>query len=130
MTEKTTKSDPFLLTDEQLLELVQRRIALPCGEHGINDLGILEGAVGALFLGQNYGLKILRLLHSAKTLRKYEQFLGASFEELIPQHGQYIDRSLAWNLIQGTRHYWDVVSHKVKLDVDKRLTLSTGLEVR
>lgn len=123
---KKTKPDSLLFSNSELFDLVQRRIDISSSEHGVTDLSVIEGAIGALLIGQNYGLKILRLIHSARTLRKYEQFLGESFEKLVPQHGQYIDRSLAWSVIQGTRHYWDVVSHKVKLEVDKRLTLSTG----
>jgi hypothetical protein len=120
MSERVTKSDPLLKTDQELLALVQERISLKSMETGVHDFGIVEGAIGALFVGQYYGLRILRILHSSKTLRQYEQFLGAPFEVLIPQHGVFIDRSFAWGIVQGVRHYWDLVARKVRLDGDKR----------
>lgn len=117
---RVTKADPLLKTNQELLELVSHRLSLPSKETGITDLGIVEGAVGALFVGQYYGLRILRILHSAKTLRQYEQFLGATFEELIPQHGEFIDRSLAWNFVTTARQYWDLVSRRFKMEGAER----------
>lgn len=118
--ERVTKADPILRTDQELLELVSYRLSLPSKETGVSDLGTVEGAIGALFVGQRYGLKILRIVHSAKTLRQYEQFLGLPFEELIPQHGQYIDRSFAWKIVTTTREYWDLVARKFKMEGTER----------
>jgi hypothetical protein len=120
MSERVTKSDPLLKTDQELLALIQERISLKSTETGVHDFGTVEGAIGALFVGQHYGLRILRILHSSKTLRQYEQFLGVPFEVLIPQHGVFIDRSLAWRIVQGTRHYWDLVARRVKIDGSER----------
>jgi hypothetical protein len=116
MSERVTKADPLLKSNQELLELVSHRLSLPSKETGITDLGIVEGAVGALFVGQHYGLRILRIIHSSKTLRQYEQFLGVPFEELIPQHGEFIDRSVAWNIVTTARQYWDLVSRRFKMD--------------
>lgn len=111
-----TKADDYLMTDAQLLELVMHRLDLPVTETGCRDFGVIEGAIGALFLGQRYGLRILRILHSSRTLRQYESFLGRRFEELLPQHGPLIDRSVAWWIVGATRHYWDLVARKISLE--------------
>lgn len=120
MTEKFTKADPYLKDDKELLKIVMDRMALPTKVTGITDLVVIEGAIGALFLGQRYGLRILRILHSARTLRQYEDFLGHSFEELIPQHGPFIDRSVAWFIVSGTKKYWDLVTRKFKMEGAER----------
>jgi len=111
-----TKADPYLMSDSQLLELVMGRLELPVDETGCNDLGMIEGAIGALFLGQRYGLRVLRILHSSRTLRQYEQFLGVSFDQLLPQHGPLIDRSVAWWIVGSTKRYWDLVARKISLE--------------
>lgn len=120
MANQVTKADSYLKTDSELLEIIMHRMSLPTDVTGVSDLGEIEGAIGALFVGQRYGLRILRLLHSSKTLRHYEQFLGASFDELIPQHGPFIDRSVAWWITSSTQKYWDLVARKFKMEGEKK----------
>lgn len=113
---KLTKPDILLKTDAELAELIGHRLSLPVDETGIRSLKTVEGAIGALFVGQYFGLRILRILHTSKTLRQYEQFYGAPLETLIPQHGTQIDRSLAWTLLVNGKHYWDAVARKFKIE--------------
>ena len=131
MTNQVTKADPYLKTDSELLEIIMHRMSLPTDATGVSDLGTIEGAIGALFLGQQYGLRILRLLHSSKTLRQYEQFLGASFDDLIPQHGPFIYRSFAWRIVTNTKQYWDMVARKFKMEgAERRGIVDTAPDVR
>ncbi len=118
-----TKIDPCLKTDQELVEIVVERMRMPPGEIGVTDLSVMEGAIGALFLGQMYGVRILRILHSSKTLRQYEKFLGASFEDLLPQHGYYIDRSYAWSVVSASKKYWDLVARKFKMEPYEKRSL-------
>lgn len=121
-----TEIDPAIKTDSQLLEMIADRLKMAPMDTGVTDLCVMEGAIGALFVGQYYGLRILRIIHTSKTLRQYEQFLGAKFEDLIPQHGYYIDRSYAWNFVTTTKQLWDLVGRKLKMDpAQKRLLLDT-----
>jgi hypothetical protein len=120
MAERVTKADLPLKTDEELLDLIRHRMSLPSADT-VGDFHVLEGAIGALFVGQKYGLKILRIIHSSKTLRQYERFYGVPLEELVPQHGPYIDRSYAWTIVTTVREYWDLVARKLKLEsADRR----------
>lgn len=121
--EPVTKIDPCLKTDQELVEIVISRMRMPPGDIGVTDLSIIEGAIGALFVGQMYGVRILRILHSSKTLRQYEKFLGTSFEELLPQHGYYIDRSYAWGIVSVSKKYWDLVARKFRMDADQKRAL-------
>lgn len=118
-----TQIDPCPKTDQELLEIVIQRMRMRPGEIGITDLSVFEGAIGALFLGQMYGVRILRILHSSKTLRQYEKFLGASFEDLLPQHGYYIDRSYAWIIVRSSKKYWDLVARKLKMEPHEKRSL-------
>lgn len=111
-----TKADPILKTDAELAELISYRLSLPTDELGTHSLKNIEGAIGALFVGQHFGLRMLRILHTSKTLRQYEQFYGAPLETLVPQHGTQIDRSLAWMIIVNGKQYWDAVARKFKID--------------
>lgn len=131
MTERVTQADPPLKTNQELLELIHQRISLPSKETGVASFDTVEGAIGAVFVGQYYGLRILRILHSGETLRGYERFLGAPLEELVPQHGPMIDRSLAWRIVTTTRQYWDLVARKLKMDSgDRRTIVDTVADVQ
>ena len=80
----------------------------------------MEKAIGALFVGQYYGSKILRIIHSRKTIVRVEKFLGCSIDDLVPKHGKYIHRSVAWSFITSVQEYWDVVIRKVRVDPQER----------
>lgn len=123
MTKPITKADPPLKTNQQLLDLINERISLPSVETGVNDFDIVEGAIGAVFVGQYYGMRVLRIIHAASTLRKYEKFFGVPFDELVPQHGPMIDRSLAWRIVTTTRQYWDLVSRRFRMEEREKRTI-------
>lgn len=126
-----TKADAYLKSNQELLGIVIGRLSIPPDDTNTRDLGVMESAIGALFVGQMYGVRVLRILHSSSTLRKYEQFLGASFDELLPQHGEFIDRSYAWAFSKSINRYWDLVARKFKMDSDqKRLIVDTATHMQ
>lgn len=122
-----TKADPYLKTDEELLRIVIERLEMRPKDTGVCDLGVMEGAIGALFVGQRYGLRILRILHTTKTIRKYEQFLGVPLDQLLPQHGPLIDRSVAWGIAMAAKNatakYWDLVARKTSMPGHEKRTV-------
>lgn len=53
----------------------------------------LESAIGALITGQLFGYRVLELVHSFYTRKKYCGLLGIkSFRDVCPAHGPYSDR--------------------------------------
>lgn len=53
----------------------------------------LESAIGALVTGQLFGYRVLELVHSFYTRKKYCEILGIeSFRDVCPAHGPYSDR--------------------------------------
>lgn len=74
----------------------------------------LEGAIGALFAGQHFGWKVLLLIHDKKTIRKYEEILGVSFREVMPDVGPLAENSLAWRSAQKVSNFWKAVKGEIK----------------
>ncbi len=66
----------------------------------------LERAIGVLFLGDEFGWKVLYLCHDKKTLRKYEEILGVDFREIFPERGPLARKSLGLALADKTGEFW------------------------
>ena len=60
------------LTDEQRNQLIDIELNAIAGFTG--QLDELESALGMLLMGHHLGWKVLYLIHSKKTIRKYEEF--------------------------------------------------------
>ena len=74
----------------------------------------LEAAIGALFVGQKVGWKVLLLVHDKKTIRKYEEILGVDFREVMPEVGPLADKSLAWKACQKVSNFWKAVKGEIE----------------
>ena len=73
----------------------------------------LESAIGLLFVGQQYGWKVMLLVHDKKTIRKYEKILDVSIREIMPDVGPKADKSLAWNAVQKVSNFWKAVKGEI-----------------
>lgn len=69
----------------------------------------LEKAIGVLFVGQQYGWKVMLLVHDKKTISKYESILNVSFREIMPEVGPLADKSAAWKVAKTLSNYWAAV---------------------
>lgn len=80
------------------------------------DATTLESAIGALVLGQHFGWRALRIIHSPSTFRKYEGILGFKFEDHVPERTHLSSKLLGISIADQTGRFWDVVMgrHKVK----------------
>ncbi|MHB1668340.1 hypothetical protein [Thiomonas sp.] len=89
------------------------------------QLDELESAVGMCVLGRHVGWKVLYLVHSKKTVAKYEAILGIKIREEFPEVGPEAERSLAFKAVQAVSNFWKVVSgeHKLELDREQRRTI-------
>lgn len=94
----------------QLLEITERAIRETSG-----DMTELESAIGMLFLGHHYGWKVLHLLHTKKTIRKYEEILGIKIREIFPERGPSSPRSVGLYLADKASNFWKVVSGEHKI---------------
>ncbi|OIQ90947.1 hypothetical protein GALL_271520 [mine drainage metagenome] len=99
-------------------------------DHAVHEfkgqLDELESAIGMYVLGRHVGWKVLYLVHSKKTIAKYEQILGITVREEFPEIGPEADRSLAFNAVQAVSNFWKVVSgaHKLPISREERRSIS------
>lgn len=78
----------------------------------------LEAALGMYVLGVYMGWKPLVLMHSKKTIRKYEQILGITVREEFNEEGVSSERSRAFVIARGVSNFWKAVSGEDK-SIDK-----------
>ena len=62
------------------------------------------------------------LVHSKRTIRKYEDLLGIKLSEHFPEFGPDADRTNAYKIIQKVSNFWKLVSgdEKPPVALDKR----------
>jgi hypothetical protein len=70
----------------------------------------MESAIGMYVMGFYYGWKVLHLIHTKKTIAKYEEILGIKVRETFPEFGPYADRTNAYKIIQKVTNFWRLVS--------------------
>lgn len=97
---KTQKKfkDPEL---RRLDDIIQKAIANYGG-----DLGELESAIGMLFLGHQYGWKVLHIIHSKATITKYEKILDIKVRVEFESDPEYAERSNGYRLIKTASNFW------------------------
>jgi hypothetical protein len=92
------------------------------------QLDEMESALGMYMLGYHFGWKVLYLIHSKKTIRKYEEILGKKITELFDEVGPDADRTYAHKIITAASNFWKAVSGEEKPveGIDKRAMLGKG----
>ena len=82
----------------------------------------LESALGMYMVGFHFGWRVLYLVHTKRTIKKYEGILGVKISEIFPEYGPDADRTNAYKLIQSVSNFWKLVSgdEKPTLELDKR----------
>ena len=82
----------------------------------------LESALGMYMIGFHFGWKVLYLLHSKRTVRKYEDILGIKVAEVFDEVGPDADRTNAYKIIAAASNFWKAVSGEEKPvpGIDKR----------
>ena len=76
----------------------------------------LESAIGMLFVGDHLGWRSLSLIHSKRTLRKYEKILGISVKEFFPEYTETSRRTYAYRAAEKISNFWKAVSGEVKIE--------------
>ena len=76
----------------------------------------LESAMGMFALGRHMGWKVLYIVHSKKTVKKYEDILGISVRDEFPEEGPEAVRSMGYSIAKTFSNFWKVVSGEEKVD--------------
>lgn len=82
----------------------------------VGQLDELESAIGMMMLGRLYGWRVLVLIHSKRTLRKYEGFLGIDIREMFPETGPLTPKSVGYEAAQKFSNFWKAVSGDLKVE--------------
>lgn len=82
------------------------------------QLDELESALGMLRLGHHLGWKVLYMIHSKKTIRKYEEILNIKIRDIFPERGPSAGRSLGLAVADRYSNFWKVVSGEIKIEID------------
>lgn len=109
------------LTPAQRAEL--ERIELDAIAEYSGDLGELESALGMLRMGHHFGWKVLYIIHSKRTIRKYEEALGIKVRDVFPPVGPSSYRNNGYRMIEAATNFWKVISgdsEEHKLDDRRR----------
>lgn len=96
------------LSDADLLEHIDRAIAAYRG-----DVTELSNGIGVLILGRKLGWRPTFLLHSPKTIRRYEEHLGLKFQEVLPEGGPKRHRLVSWLLAHKVSNFWKAVKGEI-----------------
>lgn len=93
------------------------------------QLDEMESALGMYMLGHHFGWKVLYLIHSKKTIRKYEDILGVKISEIFDEIGPDADRTNAYRIITAASNFWKAVSGEEKPveGIDKRAMLGKDI---
>ena len=89
------------------------------------DLPVFESAVGALFFGRFAGSDALRVVHSWRTLRKYEQILGITFKD------ELLERTPDSRRVNGIRYadkfsqFWKAIAAGVSAEPEARMAVKS-----
>jgi hypothetical protein len=98
------------LTEEQNKVLSDR-----C-ENFKGQITTLSAALGAIHVGHIYGWRVLKIIHSPATLKKYEQIIGLKYEEICPETTENSMRNVGYRVSQKIGAFWKVVLGQVKVE--------------
>jgi len=117
---KPSKYQLAKLTPEQETQL--REIEADAFRHFTGQFDELEKAIGMLRLGHHLGWKPLVVIHSKKTIAKYEEILGIKLRDIFQPEGPSADRSIGYGIAKSVSNFWKAVSGETS--VDNRKTIS------
>lgn len=119
MTKPTSRTRPLAATDAKALtDLVHKVIT---GYRG--PAGDLEAALGMLMVGRYLGWRPLYILHSKKTVNKYEAILGIEVQNHFEADGPDAHRASGYQLANSRPSFWKVVSGEDAIDRGQRQRL-------
>jgi hypothetical protein len=102
-----------VLTPEEKIQLQEIEDQALINFKGMLDE--LESALGMLRMGHHFGWRMLYILHSKKTIRKYEEILNIKIRDIFPEEGPSADRSVGLALAKQASNFWKVVSGEIKI---------------
>ena len=94
-----------MLSNKELIDTCEKAILRFSG-----NSAKLKAAIGMLHMGRLLGWRAMYLMHDKKTIRNYEEILGISIREVLPEDGEFSKKSVAWVAAQKISNFWKAVS--------------------
>lgn len=88
--------------------------------HFSGQLDELESALGMLRIGHHMGWKVLYMIHSKKTIRKYEEILDIKIRDIFPDEGPSAGRSIGLSIAKKFSNFWKVVSGEIPITKEEK----------
>ncbi|MFC1772405.1 hypothetical protein ACFL3A_03520 [Pseudomonadota bacterium] len=76
----------------------------------------LNSAIGMLRMGHHFGWRALYIIHSKRTIRKYEDILNIQIRDLFPEEGPSSFRSIGYEVAKTLKNFWKAVSGDEKIE--------------
>lgn len=96
------------MTEKQLVELVDKAIK---DFHG--NSARLSNAIGYLFIGRQFGWRVMLLMYDRKSIKDYEKILGIDSREVFPELGPRAKKSNAYWAVQKVTNFWKAVKGEI-----------------
>ncbi len=96
------------LSDKELIEIIDNATKRFTG-----NVTELESAIGLFLVARKVGWKGLFLVHTKKTIRRYEEILGISIREYVLEEGELARKSQALKLLKGVTNFWKAVQGEI-----------------
>ncbi len=75
--------------------------------------------LGMYVIGHHFGWKVLHMVHSRRTVARYEAILGIKVRDVFVPIGPDAERANAYAAIQGVANFWKAVSGDEKVAMDR-----------
>ena len=95
-------------SDEQLVAHIDKRI-----KQYVGTLDTLSNAIGYLMVSRKFGWKPMLLIHSIKSIKKYEEILDFDSREAFEPVGELARKSIAWIAVQKISNFWKAVKGEI-----------------
>ena len=80
------------------------------------DLTDLESALGMLRMGHHFGWKVLYIIHSKRTIRKYEDILKIKIRDIFDDPGPSSYRNSGYRFVQDLSNFWKAIGGEQKIE--------------
>jgi hypothetical protein len=96
------------LSNEEMIKIVEK-----ASKEFSGLLPELESASGMLFMGKLFGWKVLYIVHSKSTVRKYEEILDIKVRECFKDEGPLAKKSIGLMIAKKLSNFWKAISENI-----------------
>jgi hypothetical protein len=104
------KKTPPAKTKQWILDDDLLQVICEAWDNYKGPVEVIESALGALLIGRLAGYNALRITHSWRTLRKYEDILNIKFADVLPDETPESDRVNGIRYAKKFKAFWKAIA--------------------